>query len=37
MKKFYANVMSMMLFDKKVIGHFYWNIRMGSGWDPRPS
>ena len=20
-----------------VLGHFYWTLRMGSGWDPRPS
>lgn len=23
--------------DKAVVGHFYWTLRMGSGWDPRPT
>jgi len=21
----------------EVVGHFFWTLRMGSGWDPRPS
>ena len=28
------------LFSRKaptVVGHFFWTLRMGSGWDPRPT
>ena len=23
--------------DTNVVGAFYWTLRMGSGWDPRPT
>ena len=23
--------------DAPLVGHFFWTLRMGSGWDPRPT
>ena len=35
LRRFYANQVSAYLTGAH--GHFYWNLRMGSGWDPRPT
>jgi hypothetical protein len=35
LRLFYANQASQYLGGAS--GHFYWNFRMGSGWDPRPT
>ena len=35
LRRFYANQVSAYLTGAS--GHFYWNLRMGSGWDPRPT
>eukprot|EP00055_Hartaetosiga_balthica_P002288 m.3435 g.3435 ORF g.3435 m.3435 type:complete len:491 (-) comp2069_c0_seq2:1488-2960(-) len=37
LKTFHANQMSAFYTAKGVVGQFYWTVRMGSGWDPRPT
>ena len=35
--KFYANQASYYQSQPNVVGCYFWNFRMGSGWDPRPT
>jgi hypothetical protein len=35
LRTLYANQMS--LFSSAALGQFHWALRMGSGWDPRPT
>ena len=37
LRLFGANQLSSYLSDPHVVGFFFWSLRMGSGWDPRPS
>jgi len=32
----YREQISVFAATEEVIGHFFWTLRMGSGWDPRP-
>ena len=37
LSRLYAEQLSAFERDPKVVGAFFWTLRMGSGWDPRPS
>ena len=37
MTQFFANQVSYYLSVKGVSGLYYWNFKMGSGWDPQPT
>ena len=37
LRLFGSNQLSAYLSDPHVVGLFFWSVRMGSGWEPRPS
>ena len=37
LRRLYREQLEQFARKPHVVGHFYWTLRMGSGWDPRPT